>query len=151
MTNAELIQKIKAEIEERLKCNGAFDEVGDSQWHYDQGMIDAYKHMLSYIESLEQSIDADKMIGLDEAAEKYAYNNWASDDYHEGAAEGLPFDAIGHTEKCFKAGAKWMAEQGVSVDGEFGIRGVETESIVNELLNGGFKMGDKVIVQIRKK
>lgn len=38
-------------------------------------------------------------------AEKYAYTNWESDDYHDGAADGLPFDAIGHTEKSFKAGA----------------------------------------------
>ena len=47
---------------------------------------------------------------LEKAAEEYAYTNWASDDYHEGAAEGLPFDAIGHTEKCFKAGAKWQKD-----------------------------------------
>lgn len=54
---------------------------------------------------------------LDEAAEEYAYINWESDDYHEGASEGLPFDAIGHTAKCFKAGAEWMARQGwISVD-----------------------------------
>lgn len=52
---------------------------------------------------------------LDEAAEEYAYTNWEDNDYHTGASEGLPFDAIGHTEKCFKAGAKWMKEQGVSL------------------------------------
>ena len=49
---------------------------------------------------------------LDEAAEEYAYTNWEDNDYHTGASEGLPFDAIGHTEKCFKAGAEWMAGQG---------------------------------------
>lgn len=49
---------------------------------------------------------------LDEAAEEYAHNNWEDNDYHTGAREGLPFDAIGHTEKCFKAGAEWMAGQG---------------------------------------
>lgn len=48
---------------------------------------------------------------IDEAAEEYAYTNWQSDDYHEGASEGLPFDAIGHTEKCFKAGSEWMKGQ----------------------------------------
>jgi len=48
---------------------------------------------------------------LKEASEKYAYTNWQSDDYHDGAAEGLPFDAIGHTQKTFKAGAKWKEEQ----------------------------------------
>ena len=48
---------------------------------------------------------------LEEAAEEYAYTNWEDNDYHEGASEGLPFDAIGHTEKCFKAGAEWQKEQ----------------------------------------
>lgn len=55
---------------------------------------------------------------LDEAAEEYAYNNWEDNDYHTGASEGLPFDAIGHTEKCFKAGAGWMAGKFVLVGGE---------------------------------
>lgn len=48
---------------------------------------------------------------LEEAAEEYAYNNWENNDHHTGASEGLPFDAIGHTEKCFKAGAEWQKEQ----------------------------------------
>lgn len=48
---------------------------------------------------------------IDDAAEEYAYNNWEDNDYHTGASEGLPFDAIGHTEKCFKAGAEWQREQ----------------------------------------
>ena len=42
---------------------------------------------------------------IKELAEKYAYTNWESDDYHDGAADGLPFDAIGHTEKTYIAGA----------------------------------------------
>ena len=45
---------------------------------------------------------------LNKAAEEYAYTNWESDDYHEGASEGMPFDPIGHTEKCFIAGAEWQ-------------------------------------------
>lgn len=49
---------------------------------------------------------------IDEAAEEYAYNNWEDNDYHTGASEGLPFDAIGHTERCFKAGAEWKTLQG---------------------------------------
>ena len=42
---------------------------------------------------------------IKELAEEYAYTNWQSDDYHDGAAEGLEFDAIGHTEKTYLAGA----------------------------------------------
>lgn len=52
---------------------------------------------------------------LDEAAEDYAYNNWEDNDYHTGASEGLPFDAIGHTEKCFKAGACFSVQQVISL------------------------------------
>lgn len=48
---------------------------------------------------------------LEKASEEYAYTNWESDDYHEGASEGKPFDAIGHTQKCFIDGAQWQREQ----------------------------------------
>lgn len=50
----ELIDKIRAEIANRLKANGAFDEVGDSAWEYDQGMIDAYKSILSFLDTLQE-------------------------------------------------------------------------------------------------
>lgn len=48
---------------------------------------------------------------LEKASEDYAYTNWESDDYHEGASEGLPFDAIGHAQKCFIDGAQWQKTQ----------------------------------------
>lgn len=48
---------------------------------------------------------------IKELAEEYAYTNWESDDYHEGAAEGLPFDAIGYTKKTYLAGANAMLEE----------------------------------------
>ena len=47
-------EKLIAEIDERLHCNGSFDEVGDSAWLYDQGMIDAYKYIKEFITSLQQ-------------------------------------------------------------------------------------------------
>ena len=47
---------------------------------------------------------------IKELAEEYAYTNCQSDDYHEGAAQGLEFDAIGHTEKTFLAGANTVLE-----------------------------------------
>ena len=138
MTQTELIGKSKAEIE-RLYSEHS------GKYECDEAAI-VLDELYDFIESLEQSIDADKMIGLDEAAADYAKRGYS--------INADPFDEIREYQlekDAFKAGAKWMAEQGVSVDGEFGIRGVETESIVNELLDGGFKMGDKVIVQIRKK
>ena len=48
---------------------------------------------------------------LEKASEEYAYTNWEPDDYHEGASEGKPFDAIGHTQKCFIDGAQWQKEE----------------------------------------
>ena len=106
---------------------------------------------------------------INEAAEEYAYNNWEDNDYHTGASEGLPFDAIGHTEKCFKAGAEWMAKQEVmdSIEGtvcgrvydHINIRYNDDVGKTLEPRNishipvdvNKYKIGDKVIVQIRKK
>ena len=50
------------------------------------------------------------MATIKEMAEEYAYTNWQSDDYHDGAAQGMPFDAIGHTEKAYLAGANTMLD-----------------------------------------
>lgn len=43
------------------------------------------------------------MKSIKEKAEDYGYTNWQSEEYHDGASEGLPFDAIGHTQKTFEA------------------------------------------------
>lgn len=51
------------------------------------------------------------MKSIKEKAEEYGYANWQSDDYHEGASEGLDFDPIGHTQKSFEAGANYVLEQ----------------------------------------
>lgn len=51
------------------------------------------------------------MKSIKEKSEEYAYTNWQSDDYHDGAAEGLPFDAIGHTQRTFEAGANYVLEE----------------------------------------
>ena len=106
---------------------------------------------VEFVEKLASMELPESSSNLDEAAEEYAYNNWEDNDYHTGASEGLPFDAIGHTEKCFKAGAEWMAGQGVSMLGKVGIYGVDVESITKELREGGFKIEEEVILQIRKK
>ena len=97
---------------------------------------------------------------LDEAAEEYAYNNWEDNDYHTGASEGLPFDAIGHTEKCFKAGAEWMAGQGVKLHGRILPGAYGNLYIESDYFNRGYKgLNYKfsesndvdMFVQIRKK
>ena len=93
--------------------------------------------------------------GLDEAAEEYTDNpnNYATWTEHFGAFDTV--DDIALVEKAFKAGAKWMAEQGWHEEAV--IKGSEDVVWLNygvELpidLAKYFKDGDKVIVQIRKK
>ena len=63
----ELIDKsaLVAEIEKRLHANGAFDEVGDEAWSEDVGMCNAYKSILSFLNTLEvKDIDLDLEITL---------------------------------------------------------------------------------------
>ena len=55
-------------------------------------------------------------------------------------------------EFAFRAGAKWMAEQGETVEGEIMCAVAHPhENKVVARVNGNYKFGDKVIVQIRKK
>jgi hypothetical protein len=68
-------------------------------------------------------------------------------------------------EAAFKAGAKWMAEQGYSYEDKVylldggdtyesypGLDGEGEEQCINKAIKNGYlKVGDKVIVQIRKK
>lgn len=100
-------QKILAEIE-RLRKNLPWGGSAVQMTMECNCKNEAYTEIEKFINSLpEEPVSED----LEEAAEKYAYENWQSDDYHDGAAEGLPFDAIGHTKKCFKAGAQWQFSQ----------------------------------------
>lgn len=50
------------------------------------------------------------MKSIKEKAEEYGYTNWQSDEYHDGASEGLEFDPIGHTQRTFEAGANYVLE-----------------------------------------
>ena len=51
------------------------------------------------------------MKSIKEKAEEYGYTNWQSDEYHDGASEGLEFDPIGHTQKTFEAGANYVLDK----------------------------------------
>ena len=53
--------------------------------------------------------------------------------------------------KYARLGAEWMAGQGISISGKVGIYGIDVESITEELRKAGFKLGEEVILQIRKK
>lgn len=50
------------------------------------------------------------MKSIKEKAVEYSYTNWQSDEYHDGASEGLEFDPIGHTQKTFEAGANYVLD-----------------------------------------
>lgn len=60
-------------------------------------------------------------------------------------------DVKNDMEVAFRAGAEWMAGQGVSMLGKVGIYGVDVESITKELREAGFNLGEEIILQIRKK
>lgn len=61
----ELINKshLVVEINKRLQANGAFDTTFDTAWSEDIGMCNAYKSILSFIDTLEvKGVDLDKEI-----------------------------------------------------------------------------------------
>lgn len=70
-----------AEIEKRLHANGAFDEFGDEAWAEDVGMCNAYKSILSFLDTLEvkdhyeQCVQYDSIkAGIQAHAETYSFN-----------------------------------------------------------------------------
>lgn len=92
--------------------------------------------------------------GLDEAAEEYARTTFTrplSDTPEEQITIIEPDKLAG-----FKAGAKWMAEQGISFDlkvtWDFGTTiDLPEDELTKALDEGGFKVSDNIVMQIRKK
>ena len=88
--------------------------------------------------------------GLDEAAEASARKKYP----YEGGTKGLICEAsIPIYKEGFKAGAKWMAEQGETHNGiVYAFNGDSNTRFVsgNFLSQENFNLGDKVIVQIRQ-
>ena len=78
------------------------------------------------------------MKSIKEKAEEYGYTNWQSDEYHDGASEGLDFDPIGHTQKTFEAGANYVLDAIIDV--------------INQPMNDYLILGElkKVILQLKK-
>ena len=111
---------------------------------------------VEFVEKLASMELPEPPSNLDEAAEEWCKTN------NKGIA--LSADKKSHYlaegKDAFKAGAEWMAGQGVTVDGIFkagdpgypDVRMGEQYSIEHILCKpGGIKPGDEVIVQIRKK
>ena len=67
---------VVAEIEKRLHANGAFNEVSDEAWAEDVGMCNAYKSILSFLDTLDvKEVDLGQEIknGIDNLSNLYCY------------------------------------------------------------------------------
>ena len=134
-------EKIIAEIE-RLKN----EDYGDG-YHDDDVATCALNEVLSFIKSMRPQ----QPKGLDEVAKEIASDIAPT---HPDIGWDECFEKI---EDGIKAGAKWMAEQGVSFEYEVEDKTMELgygklvglNPIIN--LPDSFDNGDKVIVQVRKK
>ena len=139
------IEQIKAEIERLKECVGkASSDLCDFNDHM-IGELSAYENIENFINSLSQEPQ-----GLEEAAEEVNKRGLIGFEGSCWLTEEMPKD-------YFKAGAQWLAEQGVSVDGKVVMDFSDPADIINRRLIA--KLGDAllhiepcdVIVQIRKK
>ena len=86
---------VVAEIEKRLHANGAFDEVGDEAWAEDVGMCNAYKSILSFLDTLEV-----KEINIASMADEYY------DALMEEASDWMDEGTMGHCRLAYYTGCK---------------------------------------------
>lgn len=150
MTDKEKLNAIKENILARYKSNTECEKNASGGRFY-AAKADEDREILSFMDSLPDEPTSED---LEKASEEYAYINWQSDEYHDGASEGLPFDAIGHTQKCFKDGANWQKQQmmNYAVDGEV-INDHGTYSLIVPslpIITRNMDEGDKVKVIIIK-
>ena len=85
--------------------------------------------------------------GLDKAAEEYAPD---LPSYISGSISIAP-ESRQDLRDAFKAGAKWMAEQGETIETSIQSLDIVGKAKILLTLNGEYNFGDKVIIQIRKK
>ena len=103
------------------------------------------KIMKKVSDEIDKTLEKEKPKGLDEAAE--SYSNSPEPLYSPGHRFHWDNDALFgmQIETAFKAGAKWMAEQGVSME-------ITTEVDWTDIDKFVYKhSGDNVIIQMRKK
>lgn len=144
MTNAELIAKIKAEIE-RLKNEHPVSKYDES---YDAGVDAGYFNccceLLSFLSTLESGKPVPK--NLDEYAQSV-------EDYHDvGDESGYLCTRFGDIKDAVIAGAKWQKEQMMkeAVDATVHLEPGSTPVIEIGVGRFGLKVRDKVKVIIVK-
>lgn len=167
MTNAELLAKIKAEIDKRYAEYR--EKMKTDDFTYYEGMADALDLFEQFIDALEEPVPAD----LEEAARNYAMRDkWTYEHFGDMVMKAVFFGAKWQEEQdkgtielaedhAFLAGADWQKEQGVLVHGEVELDFSDPDDIyARRLLIDYYKeLGpalmkfnpkDKVIIQIRK-
>ena len=120
-------------------------------YHYND-MQDAFLIGLFKGEKMQPPLSSN----LDEAAEEYGRKEYshAIHFWDEGLSKNKPEVMKEDFVDAFKAGAEWMAGQGVTVDGIIIKVGYKLDVETTEYIlpeESVFERGDKVIVQIRKK
>ena len=115
-------------------------------YHYND-MQDAFLIGLFKGEKMQPPLSSN----LDEAAKKIVIQLHPSMEYSAVLGDQL---TMGELVELVKAGAEWMAGQGVTVDGIITKVGYKLDVETTEYIlpeESVFERGDKVIVQIRKK
>ena len=104
------------------------------------------------LEKLRPELPKTEPKGLDEAAEEYSFN--IPSVLFERMQDEVDMETWKEEiENAFKAGTKWMAEQGETEEAEVGYwnqRGLSIH-LDKSLEKLGFEEGDKVIIQLKKK
>lgn len=134
----------------RLKDTGEIIELAE------EGIIscDGRRFCWYQVELIPEPIDECKPSlpsNLDEAAKKIVIQLHPSMEYSAVLGDQL---TMGELVELVKAGAEWMAGQGVTVDGIITKVGYKLDVETTEYIlpeESEFERGDKVIVQIRKK
>ena len=112
-------------------------------YHYND-MQDAFLIGLFKGEKMQPSLPSN----LDEAAKEYGRNTFINECMENGVCDNHDLS------DAFKAGAEWMAGQGYTKETQvYANRWTDVDEVIVNLGRGeyGFKAGDKVIVQIRRK
>ena len=126
MTKEEIVQNIKTRI-------STIESYRPEEYALNKGILFELKDLLSMIEKEKPSLPSN----LDEAVEEF------------GKRQGLELAPF--AKKFFKAGAKWMSEQGVIYEDTISSEKTIPVLPMKDVSDMGLDYGDKVIVQIRKK
>ena len=137
MDSTEIIEKIRAEIKIRLSANGAFDEEGDSAWHYDQGLNDAYNYILSFLSDFEKE-EKPMQDGLEKEIERWNVDNVDDNGFYDTVAFARHFYELGRQSKPVLSDDLEKAAREYAMDDFY--NGYSSGSIIEDTMKN-FKAG----------